>query len=53
MRIDRIMKNFTSKDELSEKELDKVTGGDKSSTTKGNTLPTESVSFNFTKIMTA
>ena len=39
-----------SKDELSEKDLAKVTGGDKSNTTKpASNTPTESISLNFTK----
>ena len=48
MSIDRTPTFNPLKDELSDKELDRVTGGDKS-TTK-DTLPVETLSFNFTKV---
>jgi bacteriocin-like protein len=52
MSIDQTKKTKTktSKDELSEKELDNVVGGKTKNSPKGNDLPTESLSLNFTKI---
>jgi hypothetical protein len=50
MSVDRTKKATPLKDELSEKDLDKVAGGDKNAT-KDNTRPTESLSLNFTKIV--
>jgi bacteriocin-like protein len=50
MSIDQTKKTETSKDELSEKELDNVVGGDTKNSPKGSDLPKESLSLNFTKI---
>ena len=48
MSIDQTMTFNPLKDELSDKELDRVTGGDKSATK--DTPPVEALSLNFTRI---
>jgi len=39
-----------AKDELTDKEMDKVTGGDKSKSASNTTTPTETMTFNYGSI---